>query len=283
MYTVSEGDMLASIVAYLESEGKNELAAILQASRFVYDPQYKFSGIISNQKDLYSSLRVPVVLRAKVQEHLSELSDIACDIYIDDKDYYYRGINNVGILPVQTEEVEFENKHIIMERDSIFSNFIKFLVGNNQVNDLQKQYLFEACACGDRNNLLSATVMLGASAEMLLLDLCSAYYEYLVATESEVVYDAFDRKVIKARCAHDRLTEFLKRANSNAAYFQKLGFEDIDLNFSFFDIIRQTRNESGHPTGNQITIEQFKMMLANYQHFLPKVLNAIATIESDAL
>ena len=42
MYTVSEGDMLASIVAYLESEGKNELAAILQASRFVYDPQYKF-------------------------------------------------------------------------------------------------------------------------------------------------------------------------------------------------------------------------------------------------
>lgn len=45
----------------------------------------------------------------------------------------------------------------------------------------------------------------------------------------------------------------------------------------------QTRNESGPLTGNQIIIEQFKMMLANYQYLLSKVLNAIATIESDAL
>ena len=87
--------------------------------------------------------------------------------------------------------------------------------------------------------------------------------------------DAFERRVIKARCAHDRLIEFLKRANSNAGVFKQLGFEDINLNFSFFDIIRQTRNDSGHPTGNTITMEQFKMILSNYQHFLPKIMDAI--------
>ena len=125
--------------------------------------------------------------------------------------------------------------------------------------------------------------MLGASAEMLLLDFCNAYYEYLVFENDTEVYEAFERKVIKARCAHDRLTEFLKRAKSNATYFKGLGFEDIDLNFSFFDIIRQTRNDSGHPTGNTITLEQFKMYLTNYQHFLPKVIASIESIKSDII
>ena len=95
--------------------------------------------------------------------------------------------------------------------------------------------------------------------------------------------EAFERKVIKARCAHDRLIEFLKRAKANATYFNQLGFEDIDLNFSFFDIIRQTRNDSGHPTGNTITLEQFKMLLSNYQHFLPKTIAAIKTIQSQVI
>lgn len=54
-----------------------------------------------------------------------------------------------------------------------------------------------------------------------------------------------------------------------------LGFEDINMSFNFFDIIRQTRNNSGHPTGNNITVEQFKMILTSYQHFLPIVLKAI--------
>lgn len=162
-----------------------------------------------------------------------------------------------------------------MEKDSIFSNFIKFVINNQELNDLQKKYLFEACECGENNNLLSATVMLGASAEMLLLDLCDAYKNYLDKQDDATKADAFEKKVVKARCAHDRLTEFLKRANADKEHFMNLGFEDINMNFNFFDIIRQTRNNSGHPTGNNITVEQFKMILTSYQHFLPIVLKAI--------
>lgn len=283
MYTVSERDMLASIIVYLESENKNELASILQVSKFVYEPQYEFSGIISYQRKLYGSLRVPIACKAKIQDNIGTLSKIACELYIDDETYYFCGIKSIGMLPIQTEEIEFQSKHFVLEKDSIFSNFIKFVIDNTQIDDLQKRYLFEACETGDKGNLLSATVMLGAAAEMLLLDLCNAYHKYLVGTETQDVYETFERKVIKARCAHDRLTEFMKRANSHAAYFQNLGFEDIDLNFGFFDIIRQTRNDSGHPTGNSITIEQFKMLLVNYQHFLPKIMGAISTMEENAL
>lgn len=283
MYTVSERDMLLSIAYILDENGKTELSEIIQASKFVYEPQWEFSGIISYQRKLYASLRVPIKCRKIIEENLEEISKIACDLYIDDDKYYFYGINNIGILPIQTEDVVFESKHIVLEKDSIFSNFIKFLIASEDVNEIQKQYLFEACECGSSNNLLSATVMLGASAEMLLLDFCNAYYEYLVFENDTEVYEAFERKVIKARCAHDRLTEFLKRAKSNATYFKGLGFEDIDLNFSFFDIIRQTRNDSGHPTGNTITLEQFKMYLTNYQHFLPKVIAAIESIKSDII
>lgn len=184
------------------------------------------------------------------------------------------------MLPIQTEALEFEHKHIVLEKDSTYANFIKFLIDNPSIDELQKRYLFEACECGDKNNLLSATVMLGASAELLLLDLCNAYKCYLDKQGDTVAADAFDRKVIKAKCAHDRLSEFFKRAKSNATLFQSLGFEDIDLNFNFFDIIRKTRNDSGHPTGNTITNEQFKMLLSNYQHFLPKVIKAIDTLNN---
>lgn len=280
MYTVSEKDMLISIIAYLEDEDRTDLSAIMHVSKFVYDPQWEFSGIISYQRKLYASLRVPIRCRRIVEDNLSYLSEIAGKIYIDDDTFCFLGIRDIGMLPIQTEELEFENKHIVLEKDSIFSNFIKFVIDNPILSELQKQYLFEACECGDKNNLLSATVMLGASAEILLLDLSRAYKIYLDNQNDINASDAFERKVVKARCAHDRLTEFLKRATSNAGLFQSLGLEDINLNFSFFDVIRQTRNDSGHPTGSNITLEQFKMILSNYQHFLPKIINAINVLST---
>ena len=45
--TVSEEDMLASMITYLEEENKTELSSILQVSKFVYSPQCEFSGIVS--------------------------------------------------------------------------------------------------------------------------------------------------------------------------------------------------------------------------------------------
>ena len=110
---------------------------------------------------------------------LYEVITIAIDIYNDDEDYRFLGINDVGVMPIQTEELEFENKRVLLEKDSIFSNFTKYLINNTKINELQKKYLFEACEDGNSGNILSATVMLGCSAEMLLLDLCDAYYKYL--------------------------------------------------------------------------------------------------------
>lgn len=45
--TVSEEDILASMITYLEEENKTELSSILQVSKFVYSPQWEFSRIVS--------------------------------------------------------------------------------------------------------------------------------------------------------------------------------------------------------------------------------------------
>lgn len=73
---------------------------------------------------------------------------------------------------------------------------------------------------------------------------------------------------LKAKCAYDRLDEFEKRVEANSGLFVNFGFENPKLNFNFLDIIRKVRNQSGHPTGNEISEGDLKMIFGNYQHFI---------------
>lgn len=274
-YTVSENQMLATMIAVLKDDGKTDLANILSVSKFNFDPQWEFSGIVSYQRKLYSNLKVPIAFRAMVKEALPELSKIACSIYEDDDTYYYLGINDVGVLAINLEEITFEERKVIVEKNSVFTSFMKYLADNTDVPEIQKKYLFEACENGYSNNMLSATVMLGCSAELLLLELSRAYYEYLKKHGTPSEQSEYERKVINAKVASVRLTELMKRIEANPTIFESFGFENVRLNFNYLDVIRQNRNDSGHPTGKIIAKEQFEMILTNYQAFLPKTIKAI--------
>ena len=121
-------------------------------------------------------------------------------IYIDDDEYACYGIKDIGVLPIQTKEVHFQNKSIMLEKDSVYTNFIKFLSENNRVDELQKSYLFEACAAGNSSNMLSASVMLGCSAEILLKNLCEVYFKYLQNNATPAEQRSFQNA-----CAYDIL------------------------------------------------------------------------------
>ena len=56
---------------------------------------------------------MPIQCRKIIEDNLQELSKIACQIYIDDDEYYFLSINGVGMLPIQTESLELEHKHIV--------------------------------------------------------------------------------------------------------------------------------------------------------------------------
>lgn len=184
-------------------------------------------------------------------------------------------------MAVNLEEITFEERKVIVEQNGVFTSFMKYLANNSDVSEIQKKYLFEACENGYADNMLLATVMLGCSAELLLLELSLAFYEYLKKIGTQNEQEQFEQKVIKAKIASIRLSELMKRIEARPKLFEKYGFENVSLNFNFLDVIRQTRNDSGHPTGNTITKEQFEMMLANYQAFLPKVLRAVRELPEE--
>ena len=275
MYSVSEKDMVATIAAYLESTGKKELASIIGASELTYNPLFQFSGMISNQRNLTASLRVPIGFQEKVNGCLDLLSSIGQSIYKNDSEYYFKGFTKCGIKPVYLEEYNVPGKVYLLQKDSIYANAIKNITSIPDVDPLENDYIIEACECGSQHNLLSATVMLGCAAELLLSKLADAYGAWFQKNKSQPEWENYDKKVIKASMAHKRLDEFMKRATVDKQLFMDLGVEDISLTCAFLDVIRQCRNDSGHPTGNLITEEQFKMYLSLYQAHLPKIINAI--------
>lgn len=279
-YTVSEKDLLLTMVEVLKEDGNSTLANVLSISKLLYDPQWDFTKVVSGQKILLFSLRVPLNFRKLMNDSKELLSKVCISIYMDNNVYACYGISNIGVLPIQTEEVEFDNHRVMFEKDSIYISFLKFLSGNTTIDEIQQKYLYEACAAGNTNNILSASVMLGCSAEILLKELCEAYLVYLKNNGTPGEQIAFQQKIINAKVAYTRLDEFLKRAETNPIVFNKLGFENIKLNFNFLDIIRQTRNDSGHPTGKIISREEFELMLGNYQGFLMKTINAIQKLQT---
>lgn len=275
--TVNEESMKVTLVSLLEIEEQIELANVVRMSKVVYSPQWDFSGIISNQRRLYVEIKVPVNLKKFAQENIEVLSKCCREIYEDDKEYTCSGAL-IGTRAIIAEEIKYEDKVILLEKDSVYINFIKYLSGNDRIDSLQKNYLYEACTTGNQGNILAASVMLGCAAEISLKRLCEVFYVYYQNNHTEKEIDNFSSKVIKAKTAYIRLDEFTKRAEVHSNLFKSFGFENIKLNFNFLDIIRQTRNDAGHPTGKKLDENDFKTMLGNYQLSLGRYLTAIENL-----
>ncbi|WP_280166547.1 hypothetical protein [Priestia aryabhattai] len=275
--TVNEESMKITLVSLLEIEEQTELANIVKMSKIVYSPQWEFSGIVSDQRKLYVEIKVPVNLKKFAQENIQMLSKCCRDIYENDEDYACSGAR-IGTRAIVAEEIEYEDKVILLEKDSVYTNFIKYLSGNDRIDALQKNYLYEACATGNQGNILAASVMLGCAAEISLKKLCEAFHIYYQNNHTEKETENFSSKVMKAKTAYIRLDEFTKRAEVHSDLFKSFGFENLKLNFNFLDIIRQTRNDAGHPTGKRLDENEFKTMLGNYQLSLGRYLTAIENL-----
>lgn len=264
----TEQELHYTLIQYLEAEGKTELANIIKQSKIVYDYQYEFSGIISYQRKMYVEIKTPIQFKSQLEhKYLREqLSKMCSEIYEDDENYAFWGIK-IGVLAAKLTNVEFEQQTTIVIEDSIYQSFVNEL---NQLNidALEKQYLYEACECAMRNNRLAASTMLGCATELLLINLCNSYHAYLLNNGTELEAKNFKDKVVNAKSAYNRLDEFEKRIDANTQVFKDFGFENPKLNFNFLDIIRQVRNQSGHPSGKTISENDLKTLFGSYQHFI---------------
>lgn len=261
-----EKDLHYTLIQYLDYKGKNELSNIIKHSRIVYDKQWKFTGVVSDQRNLCINIKTPLVYKNIIENEIDLIKNLCFEIYEDDDDYMATNIKT-SILASKVTTIEINEIEREIVENSVYQNFIRDISSMN-LDNIEKSYLFEACECAMRNNRLAASTMLGCAAEYLLLNICESYYTYLKNNCSTGEIESFERKILKAKCAYNRLDEFEKRVHSNINLFQSLGFENPELNFNFLDIIRKVRNEAGHPSGKIITSEELQMTFGNYQHFL---------------
>jgi hypothetical protein len=261
--TIKINNLQHTLIAYLEAEQHVELAQIILFSDMDYQPQYDFSYIRHDQRKLFLMIRVPLGFRKKVESQKGLIFKFVKDIYQDDDDYALTKVE-LGVKAIQLENIEVEEKPIIVEKSSIYSSLLKRLIVDENLSKLHKQYLYEACTVGSQGNIMSATMMLGCAAEISLLELANAGYLYFKANKSGTEISNYESKVLKAKTAYTRLDEMVKRFAVEKTTFFNLGIENVGLFFSIFEIIRITRNEVGHPTGNILTKEEFEVQLSAY-------------------
>jgi hypothetical protein len=263
-----EKDFHYTLIQYLDYKSRPELSNIIKHSRIVYDKQWGFTGVVSDQRKLHINIKTPLIYKSILEKELDFVRGLCFEIYEDDDDYMATSVG-VSIMAARVTTVEINQIDQEIIENSVYQAFVRE-VSQMNLDPIEESYLFEACECAMRNNRLAASTMLGCAAEYLLLNVTEAFKIYLGSHVSEKEVDNYEKKVIRAKCAYNRLDEFSKRVESNADLFQSLGFENPKLNFNFLDIIRKVRNEAGHPSGNNITAEELQMTFGNYQHFLKR-------------
>lgn len=115
-------------------------------------------------------------------------------------------------------------------------------------------YLTESLTGFRGASYLGSAVMLGVSAETLLLSLREAVYTALDTPAKQAKFAA-DTKGRPAKRIYDEIRKRLDPIMQKIS--NDLGKEDITAELTgIFDMIRKTRNEAGHPTGRKVEREE---------------------------
>ena len=128
------------------------------------------------------------------------------------------------------------------------------------VNDVTLIYLKEAIQSFRTGCILSATVMVGVATEHTFLLMLECIEKN--STHNKTYKSVFDQRTIL-----QKVNKFKNILDQNIKSLPADIKEDIDTNFSgILSIIRNFRNQSGHPTGKIIDREQAFVLL---QLFIP--------------
>lgn len=141
---------------------------------------------------------------------------------------------------------------------STYESLIKSRIPN--IDSTTLIYLKEATQAFKSGCVLSSTVMTGVATEhsfMILLE----------TIENNPVHSTAYKGVFKERGILRKLNKFKKILDQNTSLLNSRTKEDLDTNFTgILSMIRNYRNESGHPSGKIIDREQCYILL---QLFIP--------------
>lgn len=114
------------------------------------------------------------------------------------------------------------------------------------LSEVVKLYLREALETYRSQNYIASSVMLGVAAEAAFLEMAEAFANYLSGAER----DKFRKMLDDPRVSYNKVFEdFRERTSQRKKVLGKLG-DNLDIQLhSTLDMIRNYRNDAGHPSG----------------------------------
>lgn len=275
-----------TLLEYLSIEGQTELQQMLSQSKIVIKTSSSYSGKQWNQRSAVVEIKVPVPYRKTIEEKYKPILYKICgEIYEDDSDFGFTGIE-LGIVPLSTiTTVNHLTKEVrYLQNHANYQNLMD-KVSSMDLDAEQKLYIYEACNSAISGNNVAAMVTLGCATELLFINTCNAYKNYLLSINEIDKSTRFTNNVLKVTKAYDRISKFerLIESDTSMQIFSQYGLENIKIQFNFLDIIRQLRNEAGHPTGKRISNADLSTMFGNFQYVVEKLNNFIKKYKEEPL
>lgn len=261
---------LNTLIQALRADNQEEVARMLQPARIYFDNTSIFTHK-SYQCKCYIQIKVPVSIKKSLEAHKDLLAKYCYQIYNETEAYAFEDVQFGILMDMETVVDQETGTLTTYTQNQIYKNLLAKL-NTTRIDKVEAAYLHEGCNCAIQGLRLSAITMLGCAAECLLIQLCQAYLDYLNngnGSPSEIA--KFDQEVVKAKKASSRLDGFLAKVQNKQPLFGSLGLENANLHFSYLNLLRQVRNDSGHPTGFIVSNEDMNTYFANYQLLIERV------------
>lgn len=285
MVVLKNQDFKKGLIEYLDMKEENDLATIMRSCEFELTDTGQFTYVVWDQSSIDLEIRVPIPMFKKVEAELAKIKKACHDIYPTDKFHDLKHIFIKTMIVQSTSFVDDKGLEIVTTGAQVYQNLIT-KVHKSHMDTIEKDYILEGCNCALHGNRLAAATMIGCAAERLLLQLCESYLQYLKNNEGTPrEIEKFEMEVLNAKKAHARLDGFIGKVRNAEEVFKGIGLENSNLHFGFLDIVRQVRNESGHPTGIKISEEDLNTIFGNYQLLIDRVhpvITRLPLIKSEA-
>lgn len=161
-------------------------------------------------------------------------------------EYGKKAIESSGVIPHDSSGYLKALKNTLPELDTIIET-----------------YLLESINTYNINQLLSATITLGCASERAILLIIDSYANTFRENEKSNIF----RKKIEGRFIKTQFDEFQKSIKHGLSTYPYDLKENFDNTFTgVYQMIRNNRNDAGHPTGKQIDKDS---LFANLRVFIP--------------
>lgn len=248
---------------------KIAIAILTGKEKVKYDPS-QFEHLRVGVAEVIQKRETPSTLKADNYGN-PRLSDHD-DLFFQEVfwDLFRQGIITFGMDRMNTQFPWFRvssygKKLLLHNQDPYFFHDVstyEALIKQNipDIDEVTLLYIKEAMQAFMSGCMLSSSVMLGVGAE-------HSFEQLLEIIAGNPKYETIFKNVYKERSILPKLNKFKTILDQHIGEFTPEIREDLDTNFSgIIAIIRNFRNESGHPSGKIISREQCYILL---QLFIP--------------